>query len=217
LALLFFVSGTIHAQVECKVLVPALSGKYEGGCKRGLAHGKGIAEGIDHYEGRFVKGYPHGKGRYDWSTGEYYEGDWKKGLRDGKGSYHFRYNEKDTVYSGLWENDKYIGPDYPRPKITQQLNVARVDFTRVDDGQKVEFSFYQGGNPASQVGGLTLVCNSGSEYNMGHSVVYNNVIFPFNSRITFGYMNAFHTESFNAVVDLIISEPGFWKVKIHLL
>ena len=217
LALFVLLFNPVHSQPECKVLVPALSGKYTGECKKGLAHGQGVAEGTDRYKGRFVKGYPHGTGRYDWSTGEYYEGDWKKGKRDGIGSYYFYAHGRDTVFAGKWEDDRYIGPDYPKPKISQQLNVARVDFSRVGDGDKVEFGFYQGGSPVQQIESLAIVGRTGSEYSVGNVVGYKNILFPYNCRITFSYLNEFKTQSFDAIIDLTISEPGSWKVKIYLL
>ncbi len=217
LLLLFFISNPLWSQVGCKVLVPALSGDYDGDCKKGLAHGKGIATGIDRYEGRFVKGYPQGKGKYEWSTGESYEGDWKKGKRDGIGTYYFKYHGRDTVFAGKWEQDNYIGPDYERPKITQKLNVDRVNFNRLGDGEKVEMIVYQGGSPASEVYSFTVVGSSGTEYSVGKTVGFTGVIFPFNCRVTFGTLNAFRTQSFNCVVDYEINEPGSWQVKIYAL
>jgi len=214
---LFFISNPVNSQLECKVLMPALSGEYDGGCKKGLAHGKGIAKGVDRYDGRFVKGYPHGSGRYDWSTGEYYEGDWRKGLRDGKGRYYFFYNQKDNVFAGLWKKDKYIGPDYGQPKVGQKLNVSRVDFVKVGDGQKAEVTVYQGGNPVGELYDFTIVANSGSEYEVGKSVGFNNILFPFTCRITFTILNAFRTESINCIVEVEINEPGIWQIKIHSL
>jgi len=77
-----------NAQNECKVLVPELSGSYFGKCKKGLAHGKGKALGIDSYDGNFRKGLPHGGGVYKWENGAIYDGDWREGLRDGKGVYN---------------------------------------------------------------------------------------------------------------------------------
>ena len=44
------------SQAQCKVLLEAVSGEYEGGCKKGKADGKGIAKGTDSYEGEFKKG-----------------------------------------------------------------------------------------------------------------------------------------------------------------
>lgn len=217
LILILFISNPVCSQLECKVLVPALSGEYDGDCRKGLAHGKGVAKGVDRYEGRFVKGYPHGKGKYEWSTGEYYEGDWKKGLRDGMGSYYFKYHGRDTVFAGIWENDKYIGPDYEQPKITQKLNTDRVNFNRLGEGDKVEMVVYQGGSPAQEVYSFTAVANSGTEYTSGKAVGFSGVIFPFKCRVTFGTLNAFRTQSFNCIVEYEINEPGSWQVKIYAL
>lgn len=46
---------TAAGQSECKVLLPALSGSYEGGCRKGLADGDGVAIGTDTYKGSFKK------------------------------------------------------------------------------------------------------------------------------------------------------------------
>ena len=82
---LFISCNSVNAQQkECKVTVPALSGTYSGGCRNGLAHGKGTAQGIDFYEGQFSKGVPSGKGLYRWKDG-LYEGEWVNGLRRRKG------------------------------------------------------------------------------------------------------------------------------------
>jgi len=46
--ILILISGYgISAQnVDCRVINPDISGTYNGGCKSGLAHGKGIAQGL---------------------------------------------------------------------------------------------------------------------------------------------------------------------------
>jgi len=43
-------------------MVPALQGTYDGGCKNGMAQGKGTARGTDTYMGFFKNGLPNGKG-----------------------------------------------------------------------------------------------------------------------------------------------------------
>jgi hypothetical protein len=75
LFLLFFSQPGVYrsnpATVEdCKVLLPALSGSYEGSCKKGVADGRGKASGTDAYEGEFRKGLPDGKGTCTWSNGD---------------------------------------------------------------------------------------------------------------------------------------------------
>lgn len=55
-----------QAQTNCKVLDSDISGSYVGGCKDGLADGKGEARGRDSYVGEFKAGLPHGQGTYVW-------------------------------------------------------------------------------------------------------------------------------------------------------
>ena len=69
--------------IDCKVLITGISGKYSGGCRKGLAHGKGTAQGMDTYAGKFKRGLPDGTGIYTWADGSYYEGQWKAGKREG--------------------------------------------------------------------------------------------------------------------------------------
>ncbi len=207
-------SSIVYAQEECKVLIPALSGTYEGKCKKGLAHGYGTATGTDTYTGQFKKGLPHGKGKYEWSTGEVYEGDWKNGVRDGVGSFTFMINEKDTLLAGLWVNDKYEGPVPERPKVIRKLNINRVSFFRQGDGQQVDISFYRGGTTNTEIMELTLIGSSGNEYNMGRSVGYENIQFPFECKVTYRTWNTMHSGTIDCVLELEIPQPGYWIIKV---
>lgn len=105
--LTFMFAFQAHAQEKCKVLSANLSGQYLGECKDGLANGKGIAVGIDKYDGQFVNGLPEGKGTYIWADGSKYKGDWKNGKRNGQGT--FTSANLDSILIGLWENDVFKG------------------------------------------------------------------------------------------------------------
>ena len=120
---IFLVSLNAYSQKsDCKVNIPEISESYTGDCRKGLAHGQGIASGIDQYEGRFVKGLPDGKGTYTWAQGNYYEGEWKKGLKEGYGKMVYG----DSVVTGYWKKDQYQGEKLIAPyKITQSMNVSR--------------------------------------------------------------------------------------------
>lgn len=217
-ALLFcsIFSFQIHkAQTECKVLVPALDGDYEGKCKKGLAHGKGVARGIDTYTGTFRKGVPHGKGKYEWSTGEFYEGDWKNGLRDGEGVYIFEINERDTTLAGLWEQDRYMGPKPEKPKVIQKNNIERVSFYRQGDGQKVEMEFYLAGAVNGSLENLSIVGSSGAEFSIGRAVGFQNIEFPFECKVIYRSSNALMTVQRNCSLEFKISQPGIWQVRIY--
>jgi hypothetical protein len=94
----------------CAVEPALLRGVYTGDCKKGKAHGKGKAVGIDTYEGEFKKGWPDGKGTYLWSNGNSYTGMFVKGLRDGEGLMKYkRSGIADSVVEGFWKKDAYAG------------------------------------------------------------------------------------------------------------
>ena len=83
-------NGITQDTTSCKVLLESISGSYDGGCKDGLAHGRGFAEGKDKYKGRFRLGVPDGSGIYYFRNGDYYHGAFKNGKKNGKGDRLFR-------------------------------------------------------------------------------------------------------------------------------
>lgn len=107
---LSIVLNSAFAQEECKVLMPSISGKYEGECKKGKANGNGQAEGADTYAGIFKDGLPNGQGIYKWENGNIYSGVWAGGKRDGEGTMTFkRAGKADSLVTGFWKKDKYVG------------------------------------------------------------------------------------------------------------
>lgn len=90
MVLLLLLPQAVVAQVEggCKVLDPALQGRYEGACLNGLAQGLGEAVGATtRYRGDFVAGRKHGQGVQSWTSGDRYEGGFANDLREGVGEY----------------------------------------------------------------------------------------------------------------------------------
>ena len=69
-----FLSGMTQEAAPYKVLLNEISGSYKGGCRDGLAEGKGNAEGEDRYSGEFKAGLPDGKGKYTYKNGNVYNG-----------------------------------------------------------------------------------------------------------------------------------------------
>ncbi len=204
------------AQGDCKVLLPALAGKYTGDCKSGLADGMGEAVGEDFYKGEFNKGLPNGEGTYLWKNGATYTGEWKKGKRHGSGKYEYRTREKDSVLAGEWRNDKFIGAQQIRPYVIEyRTGVGRVSCMRIGDRPYVKYKFSRGGGESySLISNLLLQSNSGSEKIAPDFTGYENVTFPFSARMTFNAPNAFYTASIFCELRLTINEPGAWLVTI---
>lgn len=213
---LLIISKSFAQESACKVLKEEINKKYEGDCKNGLAHGKGIAIGKDKYEGKFKKGLPHGMGTYRWASGEVYTGSFKHGQRNGKGKYNFIINGKDSTYTGFWKNDSLtsiIVP--PKYKIIKKANVTRHSVQRMADGNRVLFAFYQNGVPNSTVSNLHISSTKGNLTTFGDKQGYENISFPASFRVTYLTQNSMHTVVTQVEFEVLINEPGDWLVTLH--
>ncbi|GAB1394994.1 hypothetical protein MASR1M60_31580 [Rhodocyclaceae bacterium] len=90
-AILLGTSVPALSQTPCKVADQDIAASYKGGCKDGLADGKGEARGRDSYVGEFKAGLPHGQGTYVWADSNKncrtakcvrkFVGEWSQGRR----------------------------------------------------------------------------------------------------------------------------------------
>ena len=178
LIIIALISGNyIYAQqINCKVLMPEISGTYSGGCKRGLAHGQGVAQGNDWYEGQFVKGLPDGNGTYRWADGPYYEGQWNRGMKEGKGKMVYA----DSILSGYWKQDRYVGEKLVPPYVIKySLSVARSSITKsIGSMDAIRIRLLQGGSDNGSVSDLSIVSSSGDQYRTGVVYGIQNIQFP---------------------------------------
>jgi len=211
----FLALDKVYSQEECKVLVPELVGEYNGKCKQGLAHGKGIAIGQDTYKGNFKAGMPFGSGEYIWSTGERYVGKWEFGKREGEGTYYYFEDNEEKVQEGIWIDDQYVGPKPENPKVTAKTGVERYRFRRQSDGNRVEVSFFINGVANIDLENLIFHGSSGSKFTTGNTMGYESVVFPFNCRITYYSWNRLHTVRNFTRFEFEITQPGKWQLVIH--
>lgn len=213
--MLSFAGITLIAQNDCKVLMPQIDSSYTGGCKKGLAHGKGVATGVDKYEGHFRKGLPEGKGTYTWSTGEVYTGEWKAGERDGEGILTVIVNGEKVKTEGIWKHDKYKGKKPVQPKINQRINVDRYNFRLTGDhSDRVLIDLYQNGMKNNDVEDYMIVSDSGYETSLGNMKGIEQVTFPVTIKVTYRTWDKMHTQKLNVIFDFTIFEPGDWLVEI---
>jgi len=176
IAVFIFSSLAYSQQTDCKVKIPEISLSYTGQCKKGLAHGKGIARGIDSYEGQFIKGLPEGNGIYKWSNGIYYEGKWKNGMRNGKG----KMVSPDSVVTGYWRDNNYLGEELRPPyRIIKSRNLAKYKITKsVAPGNGVKIRIFLAGSDNADIVDFSLAYSSGSEYRMGTTFGIQNTSIP---------------------------------------
>ena len=200
---------------ECKVILPALAGQYSGDCKKGIAHGNGVAQGIDHYEGQFMKGLPDGKGTYTWADGSIYRGEWQKGLRHGEGE--MIYTGTGITEKGYWKLDKYAGKELIHPyTVNRKDNLLSYSIRKVNgDGNDVMVKLFMKGQINTHVRNLYIATNNGSQYKSGLHTGIQNVYYPFDLKVTYTTNNPTSRSSFDVVFECTINEPGKWEVILN--
>lgn len=211
-------ANAIYAQTDCKVLNPRIGDSYNGSCKNGLADGKGEALGVDQYNGEFKKGLPEGKGTYIWQSGEKYEGSWKKGLKDGEGKYTFKYEGRDSILTGIWKEDIYVGAKTVAPYVVQYLSgISRVSCIRAGEVPYVNYKFSRSGGKAEEndIMNLTFQGSTGQESVQTNFVGFEQVTFPFEGKVRFEAPNTLNTATVNYELRLLINQPGSWTVTIN--
>jgi hypothetical protein len=210
-AILVFCNDVIAQQSECKVIPANISGTYTGGCKNGLANGKGIARGIDTYEGRFKNGIPDGNGTYTWATGKYFEGHWKNGMKEGAGKMVYR----DSTVSGFWKDDKYLGKTTTSPFIIKfSLSVPRYTITKSDAVDNVVRIKIMMNGDDNFIEDFSMGYSSGEEYRINNIYSIRNPSFPLDVKVTYTSWNQIHTGTHAVIFEFTINDQGAWDVTL---
>jgi len=218
LSCLLIFPESVNAQQTCEVLHPALSVEYTGACKNGLAHGKGEATGIDHYIGEFRKGWPNGAGTYEWATGERYEGFWKQGKRHGQGTYYFfTASGKDTLISGKWAQDEYVEDKSQELtyKVEYKMNVVRTSIIPQGEGDEIRVRIFSKGAEFRPMD-LALIGDSGNIRDDANSKVFDDILFPFEGKVTFTGTSAMGTIPVDCQLRFVVYKPGRYDLYIYV-
>jgi hypothetical protein len=214
IAILYF--NQTYCQEDCKVLMPEIDSSYKGKCKKGLAHGKGYAVERDTYLGKFAKGLPDGRGIYTWENGNTYSGEWMAGKRHGIGKLIVKLDDRDSIADGIWENDEYMGPNYPEPRVITQVHIDRFSFKKVSDAKnRVLLNILQNGMRNNTVSNFLMSATKGVETSLGILVGYEFIEFPVNIKVSYMTLSKLKTQEYQAIFEFVISEPGDWRVEIH--
>lgn len=212
LFILFFLNFMADAQepANCKVLLPEISGSYEGECKKGLADGLGKATGVDQYEGEFKKGYPNGKGKYTWKNGDSYDGEWGKGMRNGYGQMTIKAEPKDSITVGYWSDNTFIGAEKFTYKVNQKsINIVNIRFAHLNNEKnQIDVIFNENGKPIPIYGfGVTeLVGHYSNITKSDFSKTINSVVFPFRAEVNAG----------GYYFDFTLNQSGMWRITVDV-
>ena len=215
--LILFSGSIVYAQKKCQVLIPEISGTYKGKCKKGLAHGKGLAVGIDTYEGRFSEGRPSGKGKYTWADGRIFEGTFKDGIMDGQGTMTYPREGEDSIVSGIWKDDNYYGP-VPKPPyvVNRTMSVVRSSIRKINDmGSGVRIGIFLGGSYNVDITDFSLVSDTGEQVMLGSRYGIQNAIVPYKVYLKYRTWNHLRTQQHDVIFEFTINEPGTFEVAIH--
>ena len=212
---LFLCISKSQAQEDCKVLMEDISGSYEGDCKKGLAHGEGIAKGKDTYKGSFKRGVPDGKGVYTYSNGKVYEGEWNHGLKEGEGKLMFSTLHGDSVKTGFWRDDRYLGEKYIPPyEVLQESNVERYSIKKqpTNASHRIILRIRDLSGNISGITGFNMNVSSGIKNGDTNRLLVEYIDFPFEGYITYTAAAKMSGQPINVLFTFKINDPGTWEV-----
>jgi hypothetical protein len=222
LLLIILASTSLIAQQsnsDCKVLLKELQGEYNGDCKKGLADGKGIAQGEHRYEGEFKKGQPHGEGKYIISETDYYVGSFKKGKRTGFGKHFTIKDGKNIIVEGDWKNGQFVDKEDKFVTVNKS-EIKRVSYIFKGDAisgsgeNKIHIYLRRGQIDArAMVNGLFMSGSSGYKID-GTNYGFGNAEFPFTGKIKFNVSSA-HYVPVSCSLEFKLLKEGNWDVFIY--
>jgi len=199
------------AKTECKVKMPSIDQNYTGGCRNGLAHGKGIAVGVDIYEGRFRNGLPHGFGKYIWENGDTYEGRWRNGMRHGRGVFITKNDDVEIVSRGTWRNDEFVGERTKAPySFGNILNLKKHTIRKTGDENMILVTLLQNNRIIPPPRDFLFQIDTGSSIQIGQSTGYENVSFPASIRISYVFDRIIRVQ-----YNVVINEAGTWEIRLY--
>lgn len=196
---------------DCKVLLKELFGAYEGDCKNGFAHGKGVAKGIDSYFGLFKEGLPSGKGVYTYQNGDVFVGTFKNGQKNGEGEFRYLVHGKDSVVTGVWKSNVYKGPLVKEGyRVTNFNNIEYHTVKKTTDSVNVVEISFERLTRKYIPSDLSVSFTSGYRLAANQKVILVGYQLPVTCSLRYTIATSGGIRQCN--FDLMILEPGKWEV-----
>ncbi|UMB55252.1 hypothetical protein MKD41_07205 [Lutibacter sp. A64] len=214
--ILIFIAIPMYSQENCKVLKKDINSEYSGECSKGLAHGIGIAKGINTYEGQFKKGLPSGKGTITYADGSSYTGEWKKGERSGEGKFIITSKGKDSIVDGLWKKDKYVGKKKVKEfDVIKKIAVSRYTIRKISDkGNQVTVRVKNNGMYVATTSNING--SSGNlVFSQGRAIFENITSYPFTCDMNYETPSKIGTTSYTVEFRFKILVEGDWLVELY--
>ena len=216
---MYLLSQPQKAVESCKVLSTAIAHQYNGDCKNGLAHGRGISKGVDTYEGTFKKGMPHGYGKYTWANGDHYIGEFKEGKRHGRGILTVNgQKEVETakVRKGYWKEDEMVFEALEaKYKFHRSYNITRASAKKLDEKRDFVMINIQG---TGLIENLEVQNNSGLlEVPQRARIIIRRPKFPLQVIVTYTTTNKLMDmdNKLSVVADFTLESNGNWMVSLN--
>lgn len=212
---------------NCSVKDPNISGSYEGDCRRGKAHGEGIAKGKDTYEGEFRKGEKHGQGTYTYQNGNIFKGEFEEDQRYGFGKF-VSATDSTQNKEGFWKGKNFMGKNKESLKgykIIVAQNVNEPSFSKgkgdenkltitvrdINKGIKnLSISDYGAARPQQ-----VQYFSSGDSGSGTAILPVLDINYPFEATISYSVPNKSNNFDLPVILRIQIIEPGDWKMNVN--
>ena len=212
---LTFISIYAYCQdISEPVLKKELAGKYEGELKKGLAHGEGIATGLDNYTGHFIKGFPEREGTYIFSNGDVYYGEFLRGLFSGKGSLTIKKASGDSIVEGYWEAGKYVGKTMVAPyEISNKTGSVNPSIINSGEGNKVEIVVFDPYN--KYIIPQIMAMGQFTQQTYYARNLFAEAVFPLTFDIRYSCTNKMRSGMVDSTIRIKINKPGNWQITLR--
>jgi len=215
-ALIFILHGFTSGAQTCEVKLKDIQGTYTGECANDKANGKGKSVGVDEYEGEFKDGYPEGKGIYTWKDGHYFIGIFKKGIKEGKGDMYYESSKgDDSVITGYWKKDKYIGEyEHQFVILSQTSRINKIECRMVDKKTKnITIEVHQTSGSIASI--TEIISITGTYYSKKNQILTNRSITYIND-VTYPFRALFNLNT-GDIAEIIFYEPGEYSLAFNLM